>query len=363
MKCDRCQTENKEGAKFCAKCGTALSVMPANPTPETKLCPTCGKALKPDAKFCGGCGHKFEQAEAVQTSNDHGKKATPDDETHHDRSLTPGSPLPEGEGDGSSLHEFLSKVEIAVPTPEIKSALPEIAAAPPVQIIAPAEVAAELTKPCPKCGKALKADAKFCGGCGHNFMQAVAAQPNRVEAPIPQPEFKSAQSEIKIASQSEKIAEQARPKNISEIVQEEKSGNKPDAVSAAKTGLPVAIIAGGAGLAVALIAGGGFFYYKSHTQAVAAKMEQKPLAVIPQPAPTPVAVPVVPPSSSIPVSSPAPVSATAPVVQPVVEPAAPPAPPVASAPKKPVVHAKQKGETQDDRKLLNAIDQYMDKQK
>jgi membrane fusion protein (multidrug efflux system) len=38
--------------------------------------------------------------------NDHGKKATSDDETCHDRSLTPVPPLPMGEGYGSALREF-----------------------------------------------------------------------------------------------------------------------------------------------------------------------------------------------------------------------------------------------------------------
>ena len=44
-------------------------------------------------------------------TNNHGKKATPDNETCHDRSLTPVPPLPEGEGYGSSLSEFHVKSE------------------------------------------------------------------------------------------------------------------------------------------------------------------------------------------------------------------------------------------------------------
>jgi Uma2 family endonuclease len=39
-------------------------------------------------------------------TNDHDKDAIPDDETCHDRSLTPVPPLPMGEGYGSSLREF-----------------------------------------------------------------------------------------------------------------------------------------------------------------------------------------------------------------------------------------------------------------
>jgi multidrug efflux system outer membrane protein len=44
-----------------------------------------------------------------ELTDDHGKNATPDNETRHDRSLTPVSPLPKGEGYGSSLREFYVK--------------------------------------------------------------------------------------------------------------------------------------------------------------------------------------------------------------------------------------------------------------
>ncbi len=40
--------------------------------------------------------------------NDHGKNAKPDNETNHDRSLTPVPPLPEGEGYGSALRKYHS---------------------------------------------------------------------------------------------------------------------------------------------------------------------------------------------------------------------------------------------------------------
>lgn len=42
----------------------------------------------------------------LAVTNDHGKKAAPDNETRHDRSLTPVPPLPEGEEYGTSLREF-----------------------------------------------------------------------------------------------------------------------------------------------------------------------------------------------------------------------------------------------------------------
>lgn len=328
MKCDQCQTENKDGAKFCAKCGTVLSAIAAKPTAETRQCPTCGKALKLDAKFCGGCGHKFEQAVSAQEPT----------------------------------------VEIAVKQPEVLLVQPEIKTTPPVKMVEQVkqELAPESAKTCPKCGKALKFDAKFCGGCGHNFLQATSAailEPNATL--INREETKSGPAEIIIASPPKKIVEPANPKSMPENVPAEKSGNKFNDVSKVKKGLPIAVIAGGIGVVVVIVAGSGFFYYKSHNgQAVAAKIEQVP-TVLSQPASAQAPVAVIPPSS-IPASSTAPVSVAAtvqtaaPVVAPVVEPATPAA---ASEPKKPKVHAKQKGETLDDKKLLNAIDQYMDKQK
>jgi hypothetical protein len=47
MKCPKCQSENREGAKFCLKCGEKLEVE----------CPQCGKSLPFEAMFCDECGH------------------------------------------------------------------------------------------------------------------------------------------------------------------------------------------------------------------------------------------------------------------------------------------------------------------
>jgi class 3 adenylate cyclase/tetratricopeptide (TPR) repeat protein len=49
MQCPECQFENREGAKFCLKCGTKL---------EFK-CSTCGNQLPIEAIFCDACGHKL----------------------------------------------------------------------------------------------------------------------------------------------------------------------------------------------------------------------------------------------------------------------------------------------------------------
>jgi class 3 adenylate cyclase/tetratricopeptide (TPR) repeat protein len=46
LRCPRCDTENREGRRFCAECGAALPV----------ACPQCGFVNSADEKFCGGCG-------------------------------------------------------------------------------------------------------------------------------------------------------------------------------------------------------------------------------------------------------------------------------------------------------------------
>jgi class 3 adenylate cyclase len=58
MKCPKCQTENKEGAKFCVECGHGF---------EFK-CPQCGHSVLPSAKFCDECGHRLTKPEAVPPS-------------------------------------------------------------------------------------------------------------------------------------------------------------------------------------------------------------------------------------------------------------------------------------------------------
>jgi len=46
MRCPQCNLDNREGRKFCAKCGAALGWG----------CPGCGFANSPGEGFCGGCG-------------------------------------------------------------------------------------------------------------------------------------------------------------------------------------------------------------------------------------------------------------------------------------------------------------------
>ena len=46
MRCSKCSTENREGAKFCNECGT----------PFGTKCAACDALNQPDAKFCDECG-------------------------------------------------------------------------------------------------------------------------------------------------------------------------------------------------------------------------------------------------------------------------------------------------------------------
>jgi class 3 adenylate cyclase/tetratricopeptide (TPR) repeat protein len=45
MTCPRCQAENREGRRFCAKCAAPLAT----------ACPSCGFSNEPGEDFCGGC--------------------------------------------------------------------------------------------------------------------------------------------------------------------------------------------------------------------------------------------------------------------------------------------------------------------
>ena len=58
MQCPRCQAENREGRRFCAKCGALL----------TRACAACGFTNEPDDDFCGGCGQPLTARPATPTA-------------------------------------------------------------------------------------------------------------------------------------------------------------------------------------------------------------------------------------------------------------------------------------------------------
>jgi hypothetical protein len=49
MECPKCQFDNREGVKYCERCGTKLEL----------VCPKCRTVLSLDTRFCGQCGEKL----------------------------------------------------------------------------------------------------------------------------------------------------------------------------------------------------------------------------------------------------------------------------------------------------------------
>jgi hypothetical protein len=54
MDCRSCGHSNREGARFCAECGTPLG--------EPMVCASCGAANPPSARFCDACGQPLSTA-------------------------------------------------------------------------------------------------------------------------------------------------------------------------------------------------------------------------------------------------------------------------------------------------------------
>ncbi|MGQ0662214.1 MAG: adenylate/guanylate cyclase domain-containing protein [Pseudomonadota bacterium] len=52
MLCPKCSSPNREGRRFCAKCGATLQI----------ACPACGFVNEPTDEFCGGCGAVLAQS-------------------------------------------------------------------------------------------------------------------------------------------------------------------------------------------------------------------------------------------------------------------------------------------------------------
>jgi predicted ATPase/class 3 adenylate cyclase len=54
MRCAKCGSDNREGRKFCAKCGAALA----------RRCPQCSASNEPGEDFCGECGATLKASSA-----------------------------------------------------------------------------------------------------------------------------------------------------------------------------------------------------------------------------------------------------------------------------------------------------------
>jgi len=68
MKCPKCQTENREGRKFCSKCGSPLQI----------ICPACRAVNEPGEDYCGECGHALTEQALKLTKPRPKKPSTPE---------------------------------------------------------------------------------------------------------------------------------------------------------------------------------------------------------------------------------------------------------------------------------------------
>ncbi|HEY6420941.1 MAG TPA: adenylate/guanylate cyclase domain-containing protein, partial [Candidatus Binataceae bacterium] len=69
MRCTKCGSDNRDGRKFCAKCGVALA----------RQCPRCGASNEPGEDFCGECGAALAaNAVAAATRPPQAASAAPD---------------------------------------------------------------------------------------------------------------------------------------------------------------------------------------------------------------------------------------------------------------------------------------------
>lgn len=69
MKCFNCQSEVRDNAKFCPKCGQDLRVKPSTATaqPTEQVCSGCGTKLPSGIRFCTACGKPVDSAVAQPT--------------------------------------------------------------------------------------------------------------------------------------------------------------------------------------------------------------------------------------------------------------------------------------------------------
>ncbi|MCZ8095876.1 MAG: zinc ribbon domain-containing protein, partial [Acidovorax sp.] len=58
VNCHACATVNRDGAKCCKGCGTALIPQSSEAAAST-VCPACAAPCKPGARFCGQCGENL----------------------------------------------------------------------------------------------------------------------------------------------------------------------------------------------------------------------------------------------------------------------------------------------------------------
>ena len=170
MKCPKCQSEIKDNAKFCTKCGCNLAeelakMKPAAPqqpvqpqVQQDKVCVKCGAPIKLGARFCTKCGTPVAQPAPVQPTVEAPKPApapvqptqTPQPkapapvqptQTPQPKAATPVQPAP------TPQPKAATPVQPA-PTPQPKAAMPvQPTPAPQPKAAAPVKPAPTQPKP------------------------------------------------------------------------------------------------------------------------------------------------------------------------------------------------------------------------
>jgi len=76
MKCNKCNAEISDSAKFCPECGSKIN--------KVRHCTECGFELSSDAKFCPECGTKIsiDQPSSTPSSNSQSQQNEENDDNH-----------------------------------------------------------------------------------------------------------------------------------------------------------------------------------------------------------------------------------------------------------------------------------------
>ena len=165
MKCPKCQSEIKDNAKFCTKCGCNLAeelakMKPAAPqqpvqpqAQKDKVCVKCGAPIKPGARFCTKCGTPVAQPAPVQPTVEAPKPApTPvqPTQTPQPKAATPVQPAPTPQPKAATPVQPAPTPQPKAVTPVQPTPAPQPKAAMPVQPTpAPQPKAAAPVKPAP----------------------------------------------------------------------------------------------------------------------------------------------------------------------------------------------------------------------
>ena len=68
MKCPKCQSENREGVKFCEDCGARMEIK----------CPSCSASIPMGKRFCGECGFDLRKPKETPPTDDSEPKSPPE---------------------------------------------------------------------------------------------------------------------------------------------------------------------------------------------------------------------------------------------------------------------------------------------